>query len=383
MSDRTTGVSRRDFMRTAAGGSAVAAATGTAAAQDGTTTGTPTGTTTGTASGETRPDFGGYLEGVSNFDGEVVDRRGQSEVTITVGAEGNNGAFAFAPAAVHIDNGTTVNFEWTGEGGGHNVVDEDGTFDSGSAVAEAGVNFEYTFENDGVYTYFCAPHKALNMKGAIVVGDEYPTTTGPFPGTGGGGTTTGGGTTESGDGGGGGGGGGGGQPDLGGYLDDVGNYNGSVTSARGQSEYTVEVGVDNGGQPYGFGPAAVWVDTGTTVKFEWTGEGGGHNVIAEDETFDSGSAVSQAGVNFEYTFEESGVYQYFCEPHKSLGMKGVIVVGDDVPTVAPAGGGGGGGGPVFPDSAKTIGVATSFVMAATLGLAYFFMKYGGDYETPE
>jgi halocyanin-like protein len=378
MSDRTTGVSRRGFLRTAAGGTAVAAASGTAAAQDGTTTGTPTGT----ASGETRPDFGGYLEDVSNFEGEVVDERGQDEITIEVGAQGNNGAFAFAPAAVHIDSGTTVVFEWTGEGGGHNVVNEGGAFDSGDPVASAGVNFEYTFEEDGVYNYFCTPHKALGMKGAIVVGDDYPTTTGPFPGVGGGGgTTTMGSGTESG--GGGGGGGAAGQPDLGGYLDDVENYGGSVTSMRGQGEATVEVGVDNGGQPYGFGPAAVWVDTGTTVKWEWTGEGGGHNVIAEDETFDSGSAVASAGVNFEYTFEESGVYQYYCAPHKSLGMKGVIVVGDDVPTVAPAGGGGGGGGSVFPNSAKTIGVATSFVMAATLGLAYFFMRYGGDYDTPE
>ncbi|WP_246987682.1 halocyanin domain-containing protein [Halorientalis marina] len=378
MSDRTTGVSRRGFLRTAAGGTAVAAASGTAAAQDGTTTGTPTGT----ASGETRPDFGGYLEDVSNFEGEVVDERGQDEITIEVGAQGNNGAFAFAPAAVHIDSGTTVVFEWTGEGGGHNVVNEGGAFDSGDPVASAGVNFEYTFEGDGVYNYFCTPHKALGMKGAIVVGDDYPTTTGPFPGVGGGGgTTTMGSGTESG--GGGGGGGAAGQPDLGGYLDDVENYGGSVTSMRGQGEATVEVGVDNGGQPYGFGPAAVWVDTGTTVKWEWTGEGGGHNVIAEDETFDSGSAVASAGVNFEYTFEESGVYQYYCAPHKSLGMKGVIVVGDDVPTVAPAGGGGGGGGSVFPNSAKTIGVATSFVMAATLGLAYFFMRYGGDYDTPE
>jgi halocyanin-like protein len=377
MSDRTTGVSRRGFLRTAAGGTAVAAASGTAAAQDGTTTGTPTGT----ASGETRPDFGGYLEDVSNFEGEVVDERGQDEITIEVGAQGNNGAFAFAPAAVHIDSGTTVVFEWTGEGGGHNVVNEGGAFDSGDPVASAGVNFEYTFEEDGVYNYFCTPHKALGMKGAIVVGDDYPTTTGPFPGVGGGGgTTTMGGGTESG--GGGGGGGAAGQPDLGGYLDDVENYGGSVTSMRGQGEATVEVGVDNGGQPYGFGPAAVWVDTGTTVKWEWTGEGGGHNVIAEDETFDSGSAVASAGVNFEYTFEESGVYQYYCAPHKSLGMKGVIVVGDDVPTVAPASGGGGGGS-VFPNSAKTIGVATSFVMAATLGLAYFFMRYGGDYDTPE
>jgi len=378
MSDRTTGVSRRGFLRTAAGGTAVAAASGTAAAQDGTTTGTPTGT----ASGGTRPDFGGYLESVSNFEGEVVDERGQDEVTVEVGVDNGGQPFGFGPAAVHVDNGTTVRFEWTGEGGAHNVVAEDETFNSGDPVAEAGVNFEYTFEEDGVYNYFCSPHKALEMKGGIVVGDDYPTATGPFPGTGGGGgtATTGGGGTEGG--GGGGGGGAAGQPDLDGYLDGVGNYGGSVTSMRGQSEATVEVGVDNDGQPYGFGPAAVWVDTGTTVKWEWTGEGGAHNVVAEDETFDSGSAVASAGVNFEYTFEESGVYPYFCSPHKSLNMKGVIVVGDDVPTVAPASGGGGGGS-VFPNSAKTIGVATSFVMAATLGLAYFFMRFGGDYDTPE
>jgi hypothetical protein len=47
------------------------------------------------------------------------------------------------------------------------------------------------------------------------------------------------------------------------------------------------------------------------------------------------------------------------------------------------GGGGGGGAPAVPDSAKTMGVATTFAMVVTLGLAYFFIKYGGDYETPE
>jgi hypothetical protein len=33
-----------------------------------------------------------------------------------------------------------------------------------------------------------------------------------------------------------------------------------------------------------------------------------------------------------------------------------------------------------PDTAKTLGVATVFSMVATLGLAFFFLKYGGDYE---
>jgi hypothetical protein len=31
----------------------------------------------------------------------------------------------------------------------------------------------------------------------------------------------------------------------------------------------------------------------------------------------------------------------------------------------------------------SLGVATTFAMVATLGLAYFFLKYGGDYEMPE
>jgi hypothetical protein len=31
----------------------------------------------------------------------------------------------------------------------------------------------------------------------------------------------------------------------------------------------------------------------------------------------------------------------------------------------------------------TLGVATTVAMLATLGLAFFFLKYGGDYETPE
>jgi halocyanin-like protein len=180
---------------------------------------------------------------------------------------------------------------------------------------------------------------------------------------------------------------GGGEPDFGGFLDQVGNYDGSVTDATGQDTATVEVGVQANGGAFGFGPPAIHVDNGATVQFEWTGEGGGHNVVSDgDGPLDSGSAVSEAGVNYEYTFEEDGIYPYVCVPHEGLGMKGAVVVGTDYPTQSSGGGGGGGGSsgpPEVPNSAKTLGVATSFVMVATLGLAYFFIRYGGDYETPE
>ena len=57
---------------------------------------------------------------------------------------------------------------------------------------------------------------------------------------------------------------------------------------------------------------------------------------------------------------------------------GGAVVGDDVETTTIETG----GGPsvTIPDQALALTVATFFAMTSTLGLGYFFMKYGGDYE---
>jgi len=163
-------MNRREFVRTAGGAAGAAAtlsATGAAAAQE-----------EGGGGGETVPDYGGFLDQVGNFDGSTVDATGQDTVTVEVGVQANGGAYGFGPPAVHVDNGATVQFEWTGNGGGHNVVsDGDGPLDSGSTASSAGVNYEHTFEEDGIYPYICVPHEGLGMKGAIVVGEEYPTQT--------------------------------------------------------------------------------------------------------------------------------------------------------------------------------------------------------------
>jgi halocyanin-like protein len=115
---------------------------------------------------------------VDNYEG-TVDKTGQKRVTITVGAEGNGGSFAFSPAAVRVDPGTTVVWEWSGNGGFHNVVAEDGSFES-EMTGEAGFTFERTFEDAGVVKYACAPHETMGMKGAVVVGSsrEVGATTG-------------------------------------------------------------------------------------------------------------------------------------------------------------------------------------------------------------
>jgi len=182
--------------------------------------------------------------------------------------------------------------------------------------------------------------------------------------------------------------GGGGPPDYGSWFASTGNFNGETKDATGQDTATVMVGAQGNGGNLAYGPPAIHVDNGATVQFEWTGEGGTHNVVSDgDGPLDSGSAVDTTGVEYEHTFEEDGIYKYYCVPHEGLGMKGAIVVGSDYPTQDTGGGGGGGGGssgpPAVPESVKSLGVATSVVMTATLGMAYVFMKYGGDYDTPE
>jgi halocyanin-like protein len=140
----------------------------TAGGRSGPSDGAGGGGSTGDGDGSsTPPSFDGWMANVGNYDG-VVDETGRSEVTVRVGADGNGGAFAFEPAAVAVSPGTTVIWEWTGNGGVHNVVAADGGFESES-TSEAGATFEHAFEDPGTYAYACRPHEVLGMKGVVVV----------------------------------------------------------------------------------------------------------------------------------------------------------------------------------------------------------------------
>ena len=115
-----------------------------------------------------------YLSGVdaNEYGGEIVDNTGQDSVTVTVGA-GDNG-LAFDPAAMRIDSGTTIVWEWSGEGGGHNIIPADDSditgFGQEETISEAGFTVEDTIEGDGVGLYFCSPHRSLGMHGGFIVG---------------------------------------------------------------------------------------------------------------------------------------------------------------------------------------------------------------------
>lgn len=111
------------------------------------------------------------------------------------------------------------------------------------------------------------------------------------------------------------------EPDYDGWFDDVDNYRGTI-DGRGEEEVTVAVGAE-GGQS--FGPPAILVDPGTRVVWEWTGNGGQHDVVHVDDDFESERTRSE-GHTFERTFDDPGIERYVCVPHERAGMKGAVAV---------------------------------------------------------
>lgn len=111
----------------------------------------------------------------SNYDGSVVDQREEKAIYIDVGT-GNNGT-EFTPVAVAVTPGTTVRWEWTGDGGAHNVMAEpdhqigesDYEFSSGDPMDEENEIYEQTLDDPGIALYHCDPHLSVGMKGAIIV----------------------------------------------------------------------------------------------------------------------------------------------------------------------------------------------------------------------
>jgi halocyanin-like protein len=115
------------------------------------------------------------------------------------------------------------------------------------------------------------------------------------------------------------------EPDYGTWFDTVSTFDGTH-DRRGRSTVVVEVGTPGDAGFYTFAAAAIAVSPGTTVRWEWTGKGGPHDVVASDGLFKSGPLTATKGHVLEHTFETPGVYRSVCVPHAALGTTGVVVV---------------------------------------------------------
>ena len=91
--------------------------------------------------------------------------------TVTVELLGNN---IFSPREVVIQQGDTVLWDW--KGGSHNVTSGTGSADPQSGVLFRSGNpttapffFSVTFDDMGVFPYYCVPHEFADMKGTVTV----------------------------------------------------------------------------------------------------------------------------------------------------------------------------------------------------------------------
>jgi len=162
-------LSRRQFT-VALTGAAVVTLAGCSDDSDGSTdNGDGNGGDGGDGDGDVPAEIDDFLGNAQLYDGTIYDATGSDEVTVDVGA-GSDG-LAYDPPAIRIDAGTTIVWEWTGDGGGHDVTstDDSNTEFVSELKSNAGETFEHTFDDPGFEFYVCSPHETQGMLGAIEV----------------------------------------------------------------------------------------------------------------------------------------------------------------------------------------------------------------------
>ena len=102
-----------------------------------------------------------------------------------------------------------------------------------------------------------------------------------------------------------------------------------LTSASFAADATVEMLNKQGKESMVFSQKIVKINVGDKVFWKATTKG--HNVEFIKGGVPEGVEKFKSKYNkdVEFKFEVPGIYAYWCTPHKSMGMIGFIIVGDD------------------------------------------------------
>lgn len=76
-----------------------------------------------------------------------------------------------------------------------------------------------------------------------------------------------------------------------------------------------------------FVPETIEINKGETVRWINVSDQS-HNVVAKDKTFKSAMLSPNDNHTFEHTFESTGKFDYYCQPHRIMGMTGIVIVKD-------------------------------------------------------
>lgn len=230
----------------------------------------------------------------------------EPDATVNVGPDGN---LVFTPSHLEVRPGATVRWIWKSDN--HNVVvdeqpedaDWNGSSGSKSDLYDSGFSFTHTFDTLGTFRYYCQPHQSAGMTAELVVTEtpESPTPT----------------DTQA--------------PDDPARTKEKTPTDtpAPVTDKTGQDQISIAVSPN---RSLIFDPEAVKISSDMTVT--WTWESDNHNIVpgktpeeaAWDGTQGPPSQTYNSGHTYEHTFEKTGTYEYWCEPHKAAGMAGRLIV---------------------------------------------------------
>ena len=103
---------------------------------------------------------------------------------------------------------------------------------------------------------------------------------------------------------------------------------GMVLSAKAEEKEPLIIEMLNkrGKEKMLYGQDVARVEVGQTIT--WTPDSKGHNVQFISVPDGVEKVKSKLSKEFSYTFEQEGVYLYVCTPHASMGMIGMVIVGE-------------------------------------------------------
>lgn len=106
-----------------------------------------------------------------------------------------------------------------------------------------------------------------------------------------------------------------------------------MAQGDGPTEHVVEMlnrDPDNPGTPMVYKPQILVIQPGDTVRFVPVDRG--HNAQTHEDMIPEGGTEFELQINEEaaFTIETEGAYGYFCTPHSTAGMVGLILCGSDL-----------------------------------------------------
>src|SRR5262245_50623207 len=102
----------------------------------------------------------------------------------------------------------------------------------------------------------------------------------------------------------------------------IAGFVGGLATAAPAQQQTVTVDMLAG--PNRFEPRDITIAPGTTVT--WVDVSDTHTTTSDTGLWNSGERRLEVGESFSFTFQQPGVYDYYCRPHRNAGMVGRVIV---------------------------------------------------------